>query len=73
MVNYARTGARCRTLRNVITSKGILPRDSYGTLRYETTLFGRWVLLVDWDHGLTVPVPPHELEVCSHKALQSDR
>ncbi|MEW6297056.1 MAG: hypothetical protein AB1671_04870 [Thermodesulfobacteriota bacterium] len=63
MVSYARTGARCRTLRNILTPKGILPRGSYGTLRYETTTFGRRVILVDWDQGLSVPVPPHEVEI----------
>ncbi len=64
MVNYSRVGLRCRTLFNVLTAKGLLPRGTQGTWRSEhTTLLGRRVVLVDWDNGLRVAVAPHEIAI----------
>jgi hypothetical protein len=57
-----RAGLRCHTLRNIITEKGIIPRDTHGTIRYETFVGRRWVF-VDWDSGLSTAAPPYELEV----------
>ena len=71
MTNHVRAGARCRTLRNVITAKGIVPRDSYGTLRYEANAFGRFLVFVDWDEGKSVPVPPYELDVRKHDSAHA--
>jgi hypothetical protein len=56
-------GRRCRTLRNVLTAKGIVPRDTRGTLRYEINDLGRHLVFADWDNGMSVPVPPHEIAV----------
>jgi len=62
-MNHSRSGVRCRTLCNVITAKGLLPRDTQGILRYEITTLGRRVAVVDWDNGMRVAVPPHEIAV----------
>ena len=43
--------------------KGLLPRETYGTLRYEEVNLGRRLAFVDWDNGMNVPVFPDEVEV----------
>lgn len=63
MIDRSRSGSRCRTLRVVNTLEGILPRDSYGTLRYETDNLERHLIFVDWDNGMNLPVFPHEIEL----------
>ena len=70
MMDRSRSGARCRTLRHVNTVKGILPRDSYGTLRYEMDNLGRRLMFVDWDNGMRVPVFPYEIEVLEQEVAQ---
>jgi hypothetical protein len=60
-MNQSRSGVRCRTLCNVLTAKGLLPRDTQGVLRYEITTLGRHVAVVDWDNGLRAAVPPHAI------------
>ena len=63
MIDRSRVGARCRALRIINTLDGIVLRDSYGTLRYETDNLGRHLIFVDWDNGMDVPVFLHEVEV----------
>jgi hypothetical protein len=63
MRSQTRAGMRCHTLRNIITAKGIVPRDTHGTIRGEVNNLGRYLVLVDWDSGLSVAVPPYELVV----------
>jgi len=63
-MNRVCTGARCRTIRNIVTAKGLLRRGMFGVLRRETTTaLGRRRILVDWDNGISVPVSPHEIAV----------
>jgi hypothetical protein len=62
-MNRSRSGLRCRTLRNIITSKGLLPRNTEGVFRSEGRHMGRPVIFADWDNGMNVPVPPHEIAV----------
>lgn len=61
MIDRTRAGMRCRTLRFVRTVEGDLPRDTYGTIRYETENLERRLIMVEWDKGFTVPVFPHEV------------
>ncbi len=63
MVDRSRTGARCYTLRQINSVKGLLPRETYGTLRYEEENLGRRLVFVDWDNGMNVPVFPDEVEI----------
>ena len=62
-MNRSRSGLRCRTLRNIITPKGLLPRNTEGVFRSEGRHLGRPVIFADWDNGMSVPVPPHEIAV----------
>jgi hypothetical protein len=59
----SRSGLRCRTLRNIITAKGLLPRNTEGVLRSEGRHLGRPVFFADWENGMSVPVPPHEIAI----------
>ena len=63
MVDRSRTGARCYTLRRTNSVKGLLPRETYGTFRYEEENLGRRLVFVDWDNGMNVPVFPDEVEI----------
>jgi hypothetical protein len=65
MTDHTRKGLRCRTNRFIRTVEGDLPRASEGTIRYEIDNLGRRLVLVDWDQGFTVPVFPHEIELCA--------
>ena len=40
-----------------------LPRETYGTLRYEEENLGRRLVFVVWDNGMNVPIFPDEVEV----------
>jgi len=70
MTDRSRSGARCRTLHPLNTLKGMLPRDTYGTLRYEMENLGRHLVFVDWENGMGVPVFPHEIEVVEQQQAQ---
>ena len=63
MVDRSRTGVRCYTLRQINSMKGLLPRETYGTLRYEEENLGRRFVFADWDNGMNVSVFPDEVEV----------
>lgn len=63
MIDRSRQGIRCRTVRQVRTPQGILPRGSYGTFNYEVDNMGRRIAFVSWDNGLKVPVFPSEIEL----------
>ena len=63
MVDRSRAGARCQTVRRIDTAKGLLPRETCGTLRYEEENSGRRLVFVEWDNGMQVPVFPDELEI----------
>lgn len=71
-MNQSRAGVRCRTLCNVITAKGLLPRDTQGILLYEEiSALGRRVVMVEWDNGMRTTVPPHEIAVLKPAGIHS--
>jgi hypothetical protein len=63
MIDRTHTGLRCHTRQLVRTVKGDLPRNSQGTVVYETESLGRQLILVSWDTGISVPVFPDEIEL----------
>jgi hypothetical protein len=65
MIDQSRMGMRCRTTCFVRTVEGDLPRNSQGTIRCEMENLSRHLILVQWDQGFTVPVFPHEIEMCA--------
>ena len=71
-MNQSRAGVRCRTLCNVITAKGLLPRDTQGVLLYEEiSTLGRRVAMVEWDNGMRTTVPPYEIAVLKPERIHS--
>lgn len=70
MMDYSRSGARCRTRYHINAVEGVLPRHSRGTIRYELDNLGRRLVFVDWDNGMGVPVFPHEIEVLAGEMAQ---
>lgn len=63
MTDRTHTGVRCHTRRALRTVKGNLPRESHGTVVYETDSLGRRLILMTWDMGITLPVFPDEIEL----------
>ncbi len=63
MVDRSRSGAACRTVHQLRTIEGILPRGSHGTILYEMDNVGRWLIFVAWNNGMRVPVFPDDIEV----------
>lgn len=62
-MNRSRSGLRCRTLCNIVTPKGLLPQNTEGVFRSEGRHLGRPVIFADWENGMSVPVPPHEIAI----------
>jgi len=64
MVDRTHTGKRCRTLQHLTTRDGVLRRDTYGKIRYETDNLDRRLVFVDWKNGMSTLVFAHEIELC---------
>jgi hypothetical protein len=71
MIDRARAGFRCHTLRFVRTVKGDLPRGIRGTVVYEMNNLGRYLTLVHWDNEIEVPVFPDEIALESSHDTQT--
>jgi hypothetical protein len=54
MMDRTRAGSRCRTIRSIVHHVGLIPRETTGTIRYETENIGRRLMRVDLDSGLGV-------------------
>jgi hypothetical protein len=71
MTIQTRVGARCKTLQNVLTAHGIVPRNSVGILRDERRWFGRHLVFVEWESGGCSPVSPSELAIWRQKNVST--
>jgi hypothetical protein len=54
MMDRTREGSRCRTVRPIVHHVGMIPRETTGTIRYETENIGRRLMRVDLDSGVGV-------------------
>ena len=54
MMDRTRAGSRCRVIRPIVHHIGVIPRETTGTIRYETENIGRRLMRVDLDSGLGV-------------------
>lgn len=63
MINHTHAGVRCHMVRPIRTVKGDVPRGSGGTVIHEMDNLGRRLVLVHWDHGVTVPMFPEEIMI----------
>jgi hypothetical protein len=63
MVDTTMTGIRCRAIREVRTQQGLIKRSTEGTIRHHIDNFGRQLICVEWDSGITAYVFPFEIEI----------
>jgi len=70
MVDRSRSGTACRTVHQLRTTEGILPRGSRGTILYEMDNVGRWLIFVTWNNGMRIPVFPDDIEVSEREEVR---
>ena len=63
MIDLSSKGIRCRAAREIRTNWGMVTTSNGGTIQYEIENVGRYLMLVDWDNGLSLNVSPSEIEV----------
>jgi hypothetical protein len=63
MMDRTRAGSRCRTIRPIVHHVGMIPRETAGTIRYETENIGRQLMRVDLDSGLGVMLLADDVDV----------
>jgi hypothetical protein len=67
MVDMTRTGIRCRAIREVRSHRGVVKRFTEGTIRHQIDSFGRHLICVEWDSGITAYVFPFEIEIIDNE------
>jgi hypothetical protein len=63
MIDTSMRGARCRATRLVRSHQGLVKRMTQGTILYYIDNFGRQLINVEWDNGVTDYVFPFEVEI----------
>ena len=63
MIDLSSKGIRCRATREIRTDWGMVTSSTGGTIQYEIENVGRYLILVDWDNGLSLNVSPSEIEI----------
>ena len=63
MIDLSSKGIRCRAAREIRTNWGMVTSSTGGTIQYEIENLGRYLILVDWDNGLSLNVSPSEIEI----------
>ena len=63
MIDLSSEGIRCRAAREIRTNWGMVTSSTGGTIQYEIENLGRYLILVDWDNGLSLNVSPSEIEI----------
>ena len=63
MIDLSSKGIRCRAAREIRTNWGMVTTSTGGTIQYEIENVGRYLILVDWDNGLSLNVSPSEIEI----------
>jgi hypothetical protein len=63
MIDLTSEGIRCRAAREIRTNWGMVTSSTGGTIQYEIENLGRYLILVDWDNGLSLNVSPSEIEI----------
>lgn len=63
MVDTSMTGMRCRATREVRSHQGLVKRLTEGTIQHHIDNFGRHLISVQWDSGVTDYVFPFEIEI----------
>jgi hypothetical protein len=60
-------GARCRATTGVRSYRGLIKRSTEGTIQHDIDNFGRRLISVQWDGGVTDYVFPSEIEIIDNE------
>lgn len=63
MIDTSLMGMRCRATREVRSHQGLIRRFTEGTVQHDIDNFGRHLISVQWDTGVTDYVFPFEIEI----------
>ncbi|HWP58413.1 MAG TPA: hypothetical protein VNL14_11025 [Candidatus Acidoferrales bacterium] len=63
MIDYTRSGLRCRAKRTIRSHAAVILPLSQGTIVYETENLGRRLILVQWDAQVSTYVFEEEIEI----------
>ena len=63
MFDTSLAGARCRATTGVRSHRGLIKRSTEGTIQHDIDKFGRRLISVEWDGGITDYVFPSEIEI----------
>lgn len=67
MIETSLTGLRCQASREIRSHQGRTPRFTEGTIQYDIDNFGRHLICVEWDNGITEYVFPFEIEIIDER------
>jgi hypothetical protein len=63
VINTSLTGMRCRATKEIKSHHGLTAIFATGTIQYAIDNFGRQLISVEWDNGVTDYVFPPEIEI----------
>lgn len=63
MIGTTLSGTRCRATKKIRSHQGMTGRFTEGTIQYDIDNFGRRLIRVQWDNGITDYVSPFEVEL----------
>jgi len=63
VIDTSLSGMRCRATREVRSRQGLIRRSTEGTVQHDIDNFGRHLISVQWDSGVTDYVFPSEIEI----------
>jgi hypothetical protein len=63
MIDTSLAGARCRATKEIRSHQGTTGRFTEGTIQYNIENFGRYLISVRWDNGVTGYAYPFEIEI----------
>jgi hypothetical protein len=67
MIDLSSKGIKCRAVRDIQSYQGTVSASTEGIIQYEIDNFGRHLINVHWDNGLTVNVFPNEIEIIDER------
>jgi hypothetical protein len=71
MIDLSSKGIKCRAVRDIKSYQGTVSASTEGIIQYEIDNFGRHLINVRWENGLTVNVFPNEIEIIDEGGSES--
>jgi hypothetical protein len=72
MIDTSLAGARCRATKEIRSYQGKTGRFTEGTILYNIENFGRYLISVQWDNGVTDYAYPFEIEIIDNEAASEE-